>query len=461
MSDRSKSTIFAPEEIDEKRDLRNTLLIAGVCIIGFGMLILASGPLPAIHVLNIPPLELSLLVLSATLITMAALGALQMNWPVRHVAWTALIAYTIIISLTVHYSGGPLTPMPALYLLVVVAASFLLGRRGATIIAIFSAFCYAVMLYLEYSGVLSMVLIWKLAFNPRERGVLLIVNWLAIAIPAMLTSQLAGTLAARLRMTNASLRESERLRENLSGMVVHDLRNPLTALMGGLDILRLTLGDQMSADQKRLLENSRRSGHTLLGMVGELLDISKMEAGKLTLNIQPVDLRTLISESLDVVRALAEIEELEVHTVLTDDVKSVPCDRQLISRVVANLMSNAIKHTPSGGKITVVALQRGNVAAVSVSDTGSGIPAEYQQSIFDKFGQVEQPGKERRGTGLGLPFCKMAVEAHGGQIWVESKIGKGSTFHFTLPMNSEKVESGQVESEKTESAQVESEQAAS
>jgi len=434
--------MFAPDEIDEKRDLRNTLLVAGACVVGFGVMILASGPIPGLKVLDIPTLENSLLVLVAGLITGASLVALRTNWPARRVAWGALVAYTLIITLTVHYSGGPLTPMPALYLLVVVAASFLLGQRGATVIAILSALCYAIVLYLEYLGILKMVLIWRLDFDPRERSALLVVNWLAISIPALLTSQLAGALAARLRTTNLHLRQSEQLRESLTSMIVHDLRNPLASLMAGLDILRLTLANELNAEQMNVLEVSRRSGHVLLGMVGELLDIGKMEVGKLALNIQSVDLCKLITESIESVRTLADIEGLDIRFQPGDPIELVPCDKQLISRVMANLLSNAIKYTPRGGQIMVSAQVENDLARISVADTGSGISVQDQQHIFDKFAQVERPGQERRGTGLGLTFCKMAIEAHGGHIWVESPSGQGSIFFFTLPRGNPKLAEG-------------------
>jgi signal transduction histidine kinase len=287
-------------------------------------------------------------------------------------------------------------------------------------------------MYLEYSGVLSMVLIWRLAFNPRERGVLLVVNWLAIAIPALLTSQLAGTPAARLKRTNLQLRDSERQRESLTNLIVHDLRNPLTGLMGGLDVLRVTLPKELTADQQRLLDISRRNSQVLLDMISELLNISKLEAGQLKLNVQPVDLLQLIVKSVDSVSVLTDIEQLTIKTRLAE-VKPVPCDRQRISRVMANLLSNAIKHTPPGGTITMETRPSNDKVTVSVADTGEGIPVKYQQRIFDKFGQVEKPGEERLGTGLGLTFCKMTVEAHGGQIWVESRPGQGSTFFSTLP----------------------------
>lgn len=433
MAKQPKTTLFAPEDIDKKRDLRNVLIACGIFLLGFAPMILISNPIG--NVLTIPGLELALVALLAALVTVGGLLALRTDWPVRYVTWALLVSYTLLVSAMVYLSGSPLTPMFAIYMLVVMAASFLLGQRGALAIAALCSAEYGILLVLEYVEILKVIPLWRLAFTPYTRGTLFVINWLAVSIPLLLAAQLAGALAERLRTTNMNLRESERLRESLSSMIVHDLRNPLTALLGGLDIIRLTMADHMDADQKHLLENARRSGHALLGMVGELLDISKMEAGKLTLNVQPTDLRALIDENIDLVRVLTETGELEIRAALTEDVASVPCDRQLIGRVIANLLSNAIKHTPPKGLISVVAIRRGDFATVSVADTGPGIPPEYHQRIFEKFGQIEQPGKERRGTGLGLPFCKMAVEAHGGQIWVESEVGRGSTFYFSLPMS--------------------------
>ncbi len=419
---------------EEARDLRNTLIFAGILVAGLGLMILASSP--NIANLSIPPLELGLVALTAELVTVAGIAALQFNIPVRSISWAALVIYTILASFTVHYTGGPLTPIPALYLLIAVGASFLLGWRGATVMGILGISCYALVLYLEYSGVLKMVQIWRISFSASERGSLLIINWFALAIPTLVTSQLAGTLAERLKATNASLRESERLRDNLTHMVVHDLRNPLTGLLGWLDILQTVLTNQITPEQGRLLENARRSGHVLLGLVSELLDINKMEAGKLTLHLQSTDFCVLIDETVESLRGSAELEKLTLEVEACEDVMhQVPCDRALMSRVLVNLISNAIKHTPPGGQIKVTARAGENdMVVVSVTDNGIGIASQHQKRIFEKFGQVEVPGQERRGTGLGLTFCKLAVETHNGQIWVDSQVGKGSTFSFTLPL---------------------------
>lgn len=425
---------FEAEEIDEAHDLRSTFYFAGLLILGLGALILASSD--RIVALQIPPVELGLVVMAALGVTIGGLLALQQQIAPRLISWISLTLYTIILSFAVHYTGGPLTPFPAVYLVIVLGASFLLGRRGATYIALLSVVCYALILYLEYSGVLRMIQIWRIQFSPQQRGSLLVINWITLSIPTLITSQLAGTLAERLKRTNTNLRESERLRDSLSHMIVHDLRNPITALIGGLDILRMTLLDQMNDDQKRLLENARRSGHVLIGLVGEILDISKMEAGKLELDLEPVNLCQLIEESAEANRALADIEGIHLSVEACSAANAISCDPALISRVLANLLSNAIKHTPEGGRITLTAayMQERGMVRVSVIDTGLGIPPEYQKTIFEKFGQVRNKGAKRQGTGLGLTFCKMAVEQHGGEIGVESMPGEGSTFYFTLPV---------------------------
>ncbi len=415
----------------EIRDLRNTLLIGGLVILVFGGMLFATESLGG--VLQIPTLPNALAALGGAVVTAAGLAALRARLPVRSIAWGTLVGYTLVIALTVHFTGGPLTPMPALYLLVVVAASFLLGLNGALVIALLSVVSYALVLLMEYSGLLSMVLIWRQEFDPRERGVLLVVNWLAVAIPAIFTAQLGGTLAQRLKTSNAHLRESERLRESMIQMIVHDLRNPLTALMGGVEVLRLMMREQMGEEQRQLLENARRSGHLLFGMVEELLDVSRMEAGMMQPAIKPVDLNGLILEEVENTRLLAEQDGVTVEADVGEGLQEIPCDPSLVRRVLANLLSNGLKYTPAGGRITVAARREGDEAVVSVSDTGIGISPRYHQAIFEKFGMASAPHQERRGTGLGLAFCKMAVEAHGGEIRVESRLGQGATFTFTLP----------------------------
>ncbi len=438
MGQKATDIFIAHDEDAEARDLRHTFIYAGFLVGALAMMIVASDP--HIFGLNIPVRELLIVTLSALFISGAGLIALKRNVPVRILAWVALICYTFIITLAIHYTGGPLTPMPALYILVVVGASFLLRRRGALILGILSAVSYACMLAYEFTHPDSMVFIWNMEFDPQNRGPLLIINWLTVTIPTISSALLAGTLAERLKTTaerlqatNERLLESEELRDNLTHMIIHDLRNPITAVMGGLDLLRMMLNGVMNEDQLRLLETSRRSSETLLNLVNDILDINKMEAGKLQLIAQPVDINRMLTENAEAVRILTELEGQNLQLDLSASLPDVICEERLISRVVSNLLSNAIKHTPDGGTITIASrMHNDDYIAISVADTGYGIPVDYREHLFEKFSQAK--GEEQRGTGLGLTFCRMTVEAHGGKIWAESELEKGSTFTFTLPV---------------------------
>ena len=230
------------------------------------------------------------------------------------------------------------------------------------------------------------------------------------------------------------LRELEALRDNLTHMIVHDLRNPLTGVHASLQLmqLRLRMQDKLDPDTSENLDLAFKLTNTLAAMISSLLDISKLEAGKMSLNLRQGDLKTVVQEAL---QALGSMEERK-RVILEESSEAVwaSFDRDIILRVIANLVGNAIKFTPEQGKIGITVKKEGEQAQVAVTDTGPGIPPEYQEKIFEKFGQVEADQKgQKRSTGLGLTFCKLAVEAHGGKIMVESRVGEGSTFRFWLP----------------------------
>jgi signal transduction histidine kinase len=207
-------------------------------------------------------------------------------------------------------------------------------------------------------------------------------------------------------------------------------------LLSTLDIIRSILRPQMSEEHHQLLNGARRSGHLMLAMLNDILDVARLEAGRLDLQPQATDLTQLLAEAAEQHRALAELGEVSLRAETNSPLPVIQADPSLIGRVLANLVLNAIKHTPAGGAITLAA-ERASAGyiAVSVTDTGEGIPLDQQDVIFEKFTQVNKPGRRpRQGTGLGLTFCKMAVEAHGGEIRVESAVGEGSKFAFTLPL---------------------------
>jgi len=231
--------------------------------------------------------------------------------------------------------------------------------------------------------------------------------------------------------THLRLRRLEQLRDDLTQMVVHDLRNPLTVICGFLEILEFHEARKLSANTRALVMVARRSAEDLLNMIGSILDVSKLGAGEMKLQREPCDLVALVRA------VLATTQPLPDQRTVTLDAPEPPvnitADAALIRRVLQNLLGNALKHTPEGGAVRIAVTRSGSEIRIAITDSGPGIAPEFHQRIFEKFGQVEDR-KHRQGTGLGLTFCKLAVEAHGGHIGVESEVGQGSTFWLALPL---------------------------
>jgi len=234
---------------------------------------------------------------------------------------------------------------------------------------------------------------------------------------------------------NRQLRELDYQKEMLTHALVHDLRQPLTAVLGGLDTA--ALDEQMPDSTRELLEIAQQGGRELLAMINDLLDISKMEAGQPLLHVASAAASEFIPAGVNDVVALAREKAIEVSVNVPEDLPRVQGDAARLRRAVMNLVGNAVKFTPSGGTIAVGAriAPEGGKMLVSVADSGEGIPKEFQERVFDKFFVLDGRSQgARTSTGLGLTFCKMIVEAHRGEIGVESEPGKGSTFTFSLPL---------------------------
>ncbi len=226
----------------------------------------------------------------------------------------------------------------------------------------------------------------------------------------------------------------ERLREDLTQMMVHDLRSPLTALCLLLEFLLEDSGGLLPREQKADLHSALASARAMVDQVGAILDIHKMEAGRLVPRLEACDLLGLVEAVARTLRPMVGTREL---TVTGPAGPTAQADPELVSRVVQNLLANALSFTPPRGRVDVVVEVLPDAARVSVADTGPGVAAEDRERIFEKFGpaldRAEGRRSARRSTGLGLAFCKMAVEAHGGAIGVTSEAGRGSTFWFVLP----------------------------
>jgi signal transduction histidine kinase len=244
------------------------------------------------------------------------------------------------------------------------------------------------------------------------------------------------SLAARnqeLEKSLDQLRRLEALRDSLVHMIVHDLKSPLTVLSFVLDAVMRNGEGGIPADALADLEQAHGAATKMIRMVNAVLDVSKLEAGEMTLNRSKWDLAALMREAMAALLPLARDRNLVFRQ--RESSMAVYADRDLIARVVDNLLTNAIRYTPDQGEISVEIEALEDAVRVSVADSGPGIAEEHQTHIFEKFAQVEarNEGRALRSTGLGLTFCRLAVEAHGGRIGVVSEPGKGSTFWFTLP----------------------------
>lgn len=242
-------------------------------------------------------------------------------------------------------------------------------------------------------------------------------------------------LFAQLQENYGRLQELEKLRDNLTHMIIHDLRTPLTSVIMGMQTLEVT-GD-LNDDQREMLNIAVSGGETLLGMINDLLDVEKLESGTMQLDLAVLSPTELVDSAIVQVATLVESKQLSLLRHVAADLPTLRGDENKLRRTLVNLLGNAIKFTPSGGTITVETRQSEDAQSVvfDVKDTGEGIPPESFERIFEKFGQVESRQAGRMmSTGLGLTFCKLAVEAHGGHIGVESVIGEGSTFCFALPL---------------------------
>src|SRR5262245_763768 len=239
-----------------------------------------------------------------------------------------------------------------------------------------------------------------------------------------------------LAASNARLREVDRMKDAFLSMITHELRTPLTVIRGTTELLETGVYGELSPEQAEQIGQIASQAHRLRQLVNDLLDLSKLEAGMMRLCRQQLDPYSLADAVLQQLITLAAQSSVNLRNQIRHELPEVDCDGQRIEQVLANLVTNAIKFTPAGGQVILSADNQGDQVRFCVSDTGSGIPPEARPLIFDKFFQVQSNTETgRKGTGLGLAIAKQIVEMHGGEISVESELGKGSRFYFTLPVS--------------------------
>ena len=213
----------------------------------------------------------------------------------------------------------------------------------------------------------------------------------------------------------------------------HELRTPLNAIIGFSEVLYERMFGEVNEKQAEYLADILESARHLLSLINDILDLSKIEAGRIELDPTEFSLPAAIDNTLTLVRERAHRRAIELERTIDDSVGNVCADERKVKQVILNLLSNALKFTPEGGRVAVRARTYDGWAEVSVTDTGIGIAPEDQETVFDEFRQVGSAAKNVEGSGLGLAISRKFIELHGGRIWVQSALGAGSTFAFTLP----------------------------
>jgi signal transduction histidine kinase len=247
---------------------------------------------------------------------------------------------------------------------------------------------------------------------------------------AIQNARLFREIADKSRQLEVASQHKSELLANMS----HELRTPLNAIIGFSEVLSERMFGELNEKQEEYLKDIHASGQHLLSLINDILDLSKIEAGRMELEVADVHLPAALDNAVTLVRERAGRHGIALHATVDDGIDRVQADERKIKQVLLNLLSNAIKFTPDGGRIDVRALRREGMIEVSVTDTGVGIAPEDQDAIFEEFRQVGTAAKKVEGTGLGLALSRKFIELHGGRIRVQSQLGVGSTFTFTIPV---------------------------
>ncbi|MGQ9808249.1 MAG: ATP-binding protein [Armatimonadota bacterium] len=312
---------------------------------------------------------------------------------------------------------GRSSPISALYILVVIPAAIVFGRTGLV------------------TAIVAVVAMYH--FTNDKRGITSYTEpelmRLAFILVAGIAVERVSRDRERIRQALEKLQLETRVREDLTHMLVHDLRTPLTGIITSLQTLQMGILGELDKDQQEMIDFAVADGQRLLEMVNQILDVAKLEAREMKLRLEPVDLCELAESALRVVKPLADESGIKLKQSCNGVRLNV--DQDLMRRVLVNLLGNAVKFTPKDGEVSVeTAPAEDGMAHLVVRDTGYGIPESDLQRIFDKYAQVKGQKKAGPSTGLGLTFCRLAVDAHGGRIWAESELGKGTQMHILLPL---------------------------
>jgi len=241
-------------------------------------------------------------------------------------------------------------------------------------------------------------------------------------------------LAGAFNLMCNKLEELDKMKSDFFSSIAHELRNPLSTIKMGACLLKEGAEGPVTEGQRNLLAVLEKESNRLMGMLNSLLDLSKMEAGMMSFNFEPKNIRPLIDQAVEEIGPLVEAKKIHLEVMATEGLPIIKIDSERILQALRNIVGNAVKFTPEAGRVRISVRSIDHQVEVSVADTGPGIPAGNLITIFEKFQQATTGGSSRiQGTGLGLAIAKQIITRHGGKIWAESRSGQGSTFIFVLP----------------------------
>jgi signal transduction histidine kinase len=398
--------------------------IASTLIFGSGVVACVSGVGTVLFADDVPGFHVGIvLTLSSIGIVLGLVVRRLQGWPKLWMVHALSLGAIMLISLIAWASGPVLAPYAAVcYVLNTVGMFAFLSRSGALANVAFVAANYAVVL-----AILEPI--------PTPVGQWWIIVALAVVggfAVEVLVTKLAELAAAEVTAREALEVASQHKSDFLAGMS-HELRTPLNAVIGFAEVLDAQHFGPLNERQAEYVDDIRVAGRHLLALINDILDLSKVEAGRMDISPEWFSLTEAVTASVHLVRPRAEQGALDIVVEVAPAAEEAYGDRLRIQQVLVNLLSNAVKFTPAGGVITVVTAAQPGEVVVSVRDTGIGIAPEDLARVFEDFQQAGGPERTHEGTGLGLALSRRFLELHGGELWAESTPGSGSSFTFRLP----------------------------
>jgi len=362
---------------------------------------------------------------------------------IRRLAITQSMLDILSLIVIIHFTGGAENPFIFYFIFHTILTGMLLSKKDSYIQAGIISILTIGLFVLEYMDILPHhtakgFLGINLYKNPVYVTTISFAFTSTIFIAAFFTVSISERLRLKereLKEANLKLLEKDRLKDEYVKMVSHDLKSPLASIQSLLEVLLGGFAGPVDEKIKEILQRIGKKIEFLHHYTKDLLDLSRIRAEK-NLNLKIFNIKEVIDTAAEIAMPKTEGKKIQLNVEIDKQLSDIEADKELITYVFLNLIANAFKYTPSGGKVLVKVSQKNSSITVEVKDTGIGIPAQDLPHIFEEFFRASNVAKTTKGTGLGLSLVKYIIEKHGGNILLESEVGKGSSFRFTIPISS-------------------------